>query len=710
MFLRVCITSATLLLYFLTLYPSFVFSQEDSEDFPLELPEVRVEEEYEKTKYTLEDATTATKTDTPIEEIPQSIEVIDRDVIDDQRAERLQDIVNNISGMVPGNGGLVPFLVRGFRAEILKDGLNYTSSVFLNMFIEELTNIERVEILKGPSSVLYGNTATGGLINLVTKNPLPDFNAYAEGTIGNYNFYRGEVDISTPINKDKSLLFRIISSYLNSDSFRDFIYSEQVVAAPVMSWQINPGMKLTLKGEYQYIDQPNDFGIVAVGNKPADIPRSRNLAEPTDKTTLKSYLGSATLETTISNNVALQNILRYYSNHGNTFDHEGIGLLEDNRTLLRIIFNSIIKDYIITSQNNLVVNFQSGFIDHKLLFGAEYMWDYLDDKVKFIPSTTIDIFDPVYGSSEIVNPNEIPFLVRRVKTNDLGFYIQDQLSIADKFFILAGLRYDFIYQKFDDNTITPDNSFVEFNNELNEFSPRIGILYEPFKGIAIYGNYSRSFNLLLVNSFRPEGAVLNPEKSDQYEGGVKLDLWGGRLSTTAALFKIIKKNALTPDPLNPIFAIQVNKERSQGFEFDLTAQPFNGLNIIASYAFIDAEVVNDDLFPSGNELPAVPRNSGSVWSTYKIYDGVLNGFGLGAGLIAVGNREGDLLNTFTLGSFIRVDTALYYEREVQGLGLIQASVNFKNITDEKYIVTSDSRVNLVPGAPFGVLANLKVSF
>lgn len=706
---RACLLSLAFFFLFFN-YAEFVTSQESSEDSPTKLEEVIVEGESEQTDYAVEDAATATKTETPIEEIPQSIEVIDRNLIDDQRAEQLQDIVYNVAGAVPGDSNIIPYTMRGFRAQLMKDGFTYTNVIFLNVFLEELTNVERVEFLNGPSSVLYGNAAPGGLINIITKTPLPYFYASAEGTIGSYDFYRGQIDVTGPITKDKSLLFRLSGSYRNSDSFRDFIYSERVFLAPVISWQINPNMNLILQGEYQYIDQPFDDGIVAVGDKVADIPISRNLAEPTDHTSYKSYLGRAVLETNITKDVLLRNAFRYYRAHADTFDHKSAVLLPDNRTLERIIFDSTLDNDMYTFRNDLIVNFDTGPLNHKVLFGIEYINDDTSNPGKFIPSTSIDIYDPVYGSSEVVDPSDVPLLKRRVKTNDLGFYIQDQITIYNKLFLLAGIRYDYINQDILDNGLDPTEKSRRFNNEDNEFSPRLGILYEPIDGLSFYGNYSRSFFLIVANAFSLDGSFLNPETSDQYEAGVKLNLFEDRLSSTASIFRINKKNALTPDPFIPVFAVQVDKERSQGFEINLTAQPVNGLSLIGSYAFIDAEVVKDDIFPSGNELASVPRNSGSLWATYRFYKGPIKGFGLGGGLIGVGKRQGDLMNTFELDGFLRVDAALYYEKAIDGLGIINASLNFKNITDEKYIVVSDSRVSVVPGEPFSVFGTLKWEF
>ncbi len=548
-------------------------AQEKEQESEIILPEVVVPGERREGSYIEEDALTATKTETPIQDIPQSIEVIDRELIDDQGAVQLQDTVYNVSGVVPGDSFLVPYLVRGFRAEILRDGFTFSSTIFLNVLLEELTDVERIEFLKGPGSVLYGNASAGGIINIITKKPLPYLYVSAEGMIGSFDFYRGALDLSVPLNKDNSLLFRINASYRNSDSFRDFIFSERVLVAPVLSWQINPKMNLTLEGEYLYVDQPFDEGLIAVGDEVADIPFSRNLAEPTDRTEFKNYLAKATLETRFNENVSLRNAFQYYRIDADTFDHRSLVLLEDNRTLLRFIFDSTLKDEIYTTQNELNINLKTWSVDHDILIGLEYIRENFDNPARFLPASPIYIFDPVYGIEEPFNPDDVPLIRRSGKLNDLGVYVQDQINLFDRLFVLAGLRYDYLDQSLKDNTSTPDFSFNNIKNEDNEFSPRFGIAYEPIQGVSLYANYAQSFKSLLVNSFTADGSVLDPETSTQYEGGVKFYLWDGRLSSTLALYRITKRNALTPDPVNPIFAVQVDKERSQGFEFDLTAEP-----------------------------------------------------------------------------------------------------------------------------------------
>ena len=708
--------SKLLLLAYLKLFliSAVIAQADDTSSEPIILPEIIVEGESEVTDYEVEDSSTATKFKVPIKDTPLSIQVIDKAVIDDQRAEQLTDTVYNVSGVQPAGGLVTPFLIRGFRAEVLRNGLTLSSIFPLNQLTEVITNIDRIEFIKGPNSVLSGTTSSGGLVNLVTKQPLPYFYSSGDFTMGSFNFFRGVLDYNRPLKKDKTLLFRVNASYRNSDSFREFIHSERFFVSPVLTWEISPKVKLTLDAEYIYIDEPIDDGIIAVGDEVANIPFSRNLGEPTDNTYYKNLLLEGILESEIRNNLKLVNVIRYFYVDAETDHHIPVFLQPDNQTLDRLIFKSpLYHDDFINTKNDLLVNINKFGTQNDIVIGFEYKKESLDNNVQFIPSTSIDIFDPVYNQQEPFNPNDFPVFVRNADTDEFGIYIQDFINYKDKLFILAGLRVDYYNYELADNVSSPDPAIlIRADTDGFEFIPRFGMLYQLNEIISFYGNYSESLSTgLLLRSFQIEGGVLKPETAWQVEGGVKISLLDDKLFSTIAVYNIVKRNAFTADPINGLaFAVQVDKERSRGLEVDVTGELFSGLNLIASYSYIDAEVVEDDFFQSGNELAAVPKNSGSIWATYKLYSGPLEGLGIGAGMIAVGEREGDLENTFKLDGFIRLDTAIYYEKVLNDSMLINMSLNFKNITDKQYIATSDSRLSVIPGIPFSMFGNIRLEF
>ena len=235
------------------------------------------------------------------------------------------------------------------------------------------------------------------------------------------------------------------------------------------------------------------------------------------------------------------------------------------------------------------------------------------------------------------------------------------------------------------------------------FSPRIGIVYQPSNQTSIYGNYSQSF--LPQSGVSATGASFSPERGSGYEVGVKNDFFDGRLTATVAAYQITKRDLLTSDPNNSLFSIQVGEQRSQGLEFDLAGEVLPGLKLIASYAYTDAIVSRDNDIPVGNRLDNVPSHSGSLWATYKVPSGNLQGWGAGLGMFAVGgDRQGDLANTFTLPGYARVDAALYYEKND-----FNAALSFKNLFGTRYFEGAQSRENVTPGTPFaiGVTVGLK---
>ncbi len=676
------------------------------EESAKELEPIVVTDEPIEKSYIVEDASTATKTETPVQDTPQSVQVLDRELLNDQAAIRLIDVFYNIPGAVPAEHTTIPYLLRGFMAEILRDGFKPSSFIAGNISEAVLTNVQRLEVVQGPESILYGNISAGGVINLITKQPLPDLYIAPDIFHGSYDLFRTSLDITGPLLEDRSLLGRLNGSYLNSNSFRDFIKDERVFVSPVLAWYLTPKVKLSFDGEYLYASRMVDEGLVAVGDKVANIPISRNLAEPTDESNLEKYSARITLESQITDNIKLRNSFRYYKVQIHMDDHLSAFLLPDNRTLLRNIIQYELDDDIYTSQNDLIVNFDIGSVPNKALFGVEFIRENFDSFNDTLESNPIDILDPVYGEG----PPDPPLLLsinRFGKINNLGIYVQDQITLFDRLYILAGVRYDLIDQDVDNE----DSRFPEgFNAKKTDskFSPRLGVLYRVTPEVSAYGSFVQGFNLTARTGVSVDGKIFDPQRSTQLEAGLKFNLLDNRIFSTVSYFWLINKNFIVADPLNPFFfGIQVDKARSRGVEVNVTAQITPEWNLLANYAYIDTKVLKDDFFQEGNELPGVPKNSASLWTTYFFSKGILEGAGLGFGAITQSNRQGDLENTFTLGSFIRLDAAIYYNRSIEQIGNFEASVHFRNITDERYFVNSESRVFIVPGAPFNVLASLR---
>jgi iron complex outermembrane recepter protein len=300
-----------------------------------------------------------------------------------------------------------------------------------------------------------------------------------------------------------------------------------------------------------------------------------------------------------------------------------------------------------------------------------------------------------------VNVSDLRGFGRRSSSeqNRLGLYLQDQIKILNNLKILVGGRFD-VYDRISIDRLSDSTT----EDAAQRFSPRIGIVYQPIKPISLYGSFSQSFNPD-VFSTQVDGSPLEPSIGTQYEVGVKGEFLDKKFSATLAAYRINKTNISTTDPNNPDFSIAVGEARSQGIEFDIVGEPIKGWNIIAAYAYTDAEITKDNFFAVGNRLANVPRHSASLWSTYEIQKGSLKGFGFGLGLVYVGDRFGDTDNTFVLPGYLRTDAALFYRSDKFRIGL-----NFQNLFNVNYFSAAAFRESIYVGDPFTVIGSVSIEF
>jgi iron complex outermembrane recepter protein len=673
-------------------------------------PEAELEEEEivvtgeEETGYRVPAASVGTRTDTPIQNVPQAIQVIPKQVLEDQQILRLEDALRNATGATQGTQSsrsvFNTVIIRGFDTRnILRNGLRDDTNVTVG---SELTNIERIEVLRGPASVLYGRGGIGGTINLVTEQPLSEPFYEVEAGIGSFDSYRGALDLTGPLNRDRTLRYRLNASILQADTFVDFTEIERYFVAPSLSWQIGRNTDLTIDAEFLQFEQPNDQGLPAFGtvrsNPNGELPLDRLVGEP-DLTPRERRVIRAgySLEHRFNENWRIRNAFR--GSFQNLLDETFVlsrTLRPDRRTLERRI-TEVVKaakeSYIFDT--NVVGNFNTGSVRHQVVVGFDLFRENDSGIFNLRSIAPLDIFNPVYGAPI----GNITGSFDDITTTDaLGIYVQDQISLADNLDIVLGGRFDLVEQRFRD--------FVDDSNNTTEqedaFSPRIGIVYRPIEPISLYASFSQAFQPVSGLDFNRQ--PFQPERGTQYEIGIKADL-NRRLFTTLALYELTRTNVLTPDLDNSGFNIQSGEQRSRGIEFDITGEILPGWNIIATYAYTDAEVTEDNRFEEGNRLANVSKHAASVWTTYEIQSGDLRGLGFGLGLFFVGEREGDLANTFTLPGYVRTDAALFYRR-----GNFRAALNFKNLFDIEYFETSSGPLNVFPGDPLTVSLNVSWEF
>lgn len=669
----------------------------------------------QETGYRVPSATTGTRTDTPILDIPASIQVIPRQVIEDQQVTRIDEALQNVPGVtfrgIDTETRGIDFSIRGFEdAPVLRDGFR----TYVNQAFPEVTNLERIEVLKGPASILFGEIQPGGAINLVSKKPLSEPFYETELQVGNRGFVRPRFDFSGPLTADGSLLYRLNGLYQRGDSFRD--YDQEVrrfFIGPTLTWKISPNTDLRVSLEYTDDKRPADFGLPAFGDGVVDVPRDRIPNEPDDTRTNEYLSVSYDFEHRFSENWKLQNAFRYSSNNYNfnviayPYDFD-----EATGTETRYFASLELQNQDYSLQTNVIGEFATGPINHTLLFGVDLNRS-TGDRVAvgdFETPILLNIFNPVYRQLPKPDQDILPVVEdTEIEANRLGIYVQDQVSLFDNLKLLAGLRYDIVDQK----TTSAQTIFNAVGGEQTQnndaFSPRVGIVYQPIKELSLYASYSQSFNPNTETT--ASGDPLEPEKGEGYEVGVKAELLGGRLFGTLAYFDITKQNVAVADP-NPTLAfdafIATGEQKSRGVELDITGEILPGWNIIAAYAYIDAEVTNDTnpVFV-GSKLPGIPKHSANLWTTYEVQSGNLQGLGFGLGFNFAGPREGGLPNSFEVDSYFITNAAIFYRRNNWRFRL-----NFKNLFDVNYIETAQNEriEGIYPGEPFTVLGSVSVEF
>ncbi|PSB47783.1 TonB-dependent siderophore receptor [Cyanosarcina cf. burmensis CCALA 770] len=671
--------------------------QQPSQPAPGEETEIVVTGEREVEGYNAPDASTATKTDTPLRDIPQSIQVIPRQVIEDQQVTEISDALRNVSGVTPrvDYGFSYTYNIRGFSdSRTLRNGFRIEAPTIAP------SGIERVEVLKGPASVLYGQVEPGGIINFVTKKPLSNPYYAVEFTAGSYNFYEPSIDFSGPLTADGKLLYRLNASYQNFGSFIDFVDGEILSIAPVISYKIGDATTLTLEYEYLYSDRTYNDGL-PIDPVTFELPISRYLGEPGDRIDETTNNLILSFDHRFDDNISLRTAFGASFSEGEDVACRVSEYDPETQEVSRFcVTDGSEYDDVYSWQTDLVAKFNTGSVQHQLLLGLELSQRNNGYENFEASGANINVFDPVYG--EPIPPSDYSFK-DDFTSNAVGLYLQNQIALLPNLKLLIGGRFDFINFESEGYEQTVGEERIERSNDFddNAFSPRVGLVYQPIEPISLYASYSRSF--VPNNTTTASGELIEPTRGTQYEAGIKAEL--GNLSATLAAYEITKTNILTTDPDNPDFSIGVGEVKSRGIEFDLGGEILPGWNLVASAFINDAFVTEDNNLPVDDVLINAPAEGASLWTTYEIQRGNLQGLGFGVGVFYVGDREAELPNELVLPSYVRADASIFYKRDNWRVGL-----NFKNLFDTKYYESSQNTALIYPGAPFTVLGTVAVEF
>jgi iron complex outermembrane receptor protein len=657
--------------------------------------------------YTPNNATTATRTDTPLRDIPQSIQVIPQQLLRDRRVDRVSEALQSVSGVQVDDGfggSLDRFNIRGFQSDVFLEN-GFRRNAFSSIGIADAELIERIEVLKGPASVLYGNIEPGGVVNIITEQPLSEPFYTFEASGGSFGFISPSLDLTGPLDNDGELLYRLNALYEVEDGFRDYDQNiHRFVIAPSLTWNISDRTTVTFDATYAEADRPFDRGIPAIGDGVADIPRDRLFQNPDTIASTEELSTSYRLEHRFNDDWTLRNAFRYLSVDTFDFRLESWTIEDSGRLEQRWRSNDdYAESYVF--QTNVVGKFETGAIEHALLVGVDLNRATTRGQQQRLPGDP-GFFTNIFTAGAVNTPKpgleELTLIVRNgnSRQDNLGIYLQDQISFTDNLKLLLGGRFDiFDYRSLDITTNTTTEDTVE------RFTPRVGIVYQPIQPLSLYASYSQAFSPNLFDA-TVDGSILEPEISEQFEIGIRGEFLDSRLIANLAAFEITKQNVAAPDPNNPDFSLGVGEIRSRGIEFDIAGEILDGWNVIASYAYIDAEVTKESFIPEGNTPDNVADHSASLWTTYEIQTGTLQGLGFGLGLFYVNNRPGDFENTYELSSYLRNDAAIFYRHDNWRIAL-----NVQNLFDVDYIRYSEGfREANAPGEPLSVVGSVSVTF
>ena len=648
--------------------------------------------------YEVHEATTATKTDIPLIETPATVNVIPRKQLNDQRLLTLPEALNWVPGFgdESSRGGFERFTLRGFFSSdsTFLDGLRNDPRFWV---ANEVFGLERIEILKGPASVLYGQVAPGGIVNLVSKRPLPEAHYELGYTAGSFSFQQGTVDIGGPVTSDKSVLYRVNGLYLNRDDFVDFVDKQRIYIAPAFTLRLGADTTLTLLANYINDDFTQPQGLPANGtflsNRNGKISLDRFVGEPNfNHSTAWRIQGGYVFEHRFAENLRLHNVFRVQSFEFNHDDVLPDTLDGDQRTLTRFASGDRVRAMNVGGDTHLEWIVNTGPVKHRVLGGVDVFWDRFADRFYFTGNVApIDVFNPVYGSPVPVLRSDYIFdsIFNSYQT---GIYVQDQMTIYKDLTLLLGARGDFARNRTEDK-IAHGSSYQSDSAA----TWRGGLLYQFVPGMSAYTSYATSFLPTTFGS-KADGTPLKPEFGKQYEVGFKADLLDGRLTSSLALYQLTRKNNSTTDPVNVFFSVQTGEQRSRGLEWEGRVSPVRGWDLLAFYSLIDAEVTKDTDF-QGNRLPGVPKNSAGLWTTWQFPSGPVQGLGFGFGGRYVGHQTINLGNTLELPHYTVLDASVFYRWKQ-----LTAQVNFKNITDKAHYTGNSTMV--LPGEPFSVLGQL----
>jgi iron complex outermembrane recepter protein len=694
------------------------------------LPQMTVSDqalkEEDNPSYNRPDSTTATKTDTPIMETPYSISVVPRQVLKDKQVIRVEDAITSVAGVQSSwtNGGTSDvFIMRGFaNTNLYRDGFLIPSALGGGTSKNQVANLDRIEVLKGAGSILYGRSEPGGVINMVTKRPQAIAYNAIEQQFGSYGLFRTTVDSTGKLTKDDTLLYRVNASYESAGSYRDFVKTNDFFIAPSLTWNVSDKTQVNVDAQYEHLDNTADSGIPPMGTRPAPVPINRQVGDPLNNKNVgdRTYIGANWSHAfndqwKLTHRFGAEFLHLYQSDFTFFFgqpDEQGNLINNDPDFNGNRGFNNGIthqQNYYTTL--NLTGKFNTSVLEHSTLWGFDYF--VIDNQGSgaccsaYPEGENFNIFYPTYQTAR--NPGASDFIPNSKFNQEwYGLYFQDQIKFPFNVYGNVGVRYD----NATSTQYLTDGDLVRTVD--THFSPRGGLLWRPVNWLSVFGNYSTNFGPSNNQFNAPGQQVLPPTLANQWETGLKTEFFNGRLTSSFTYFDLTKTNVAVSDPTNPTVQIASGKQESRGYEFEVAGEILPGWRTVAAYTILDyAKIkvgfnggVDDD---SGNRMYNTPRNYGSLWTTYDFQNAALHGLKIGGGVIGATKSQGTNDNSFQLPGYMTMNLMTSYGLKVAGKQ-VTLQLNANNLLDKTYYNGTNTGSMIGVAAPRNFMGSVKLEF
>ncbi len=683
------------------------------------LPEVKVQGQAERaegpvTGYRPTRSGTATKTDTPLNEVPASLSVVPAQVIQDTAMQSMGDVFRYVPGVLShqGEGNRDQIVIRGnsTTADFFVDGVRDDAQVFRDLY-----NLERVELLKGPAGMIFGRGGAGGVVNRVSKRPAFESIGAANLTLGSFGQKRATIDVGNKLNDTAA--WRLNAMAESADSFRNGATLDRFAVNPTASFTLGEQTLLTLGFEFLSDSRTADRGFPSFNGAPFNANSSTFFGNAGQSRASSSVEGAyAVIEHDLGNGMQLKNTLRvthYDKFYQNVYPGSAVAA---NGTLTLSAYNNANQRTNIFNQTDLTRQFTAGGMEHTLLMGLELGSQDSANKrntgffgaAGAATSATVSAANP-FASATVFRPSGTD-ADNQVNAGMAAVYVQDQVALTKTWKLVAGLRYDRFKVDFDDRrTTTPA---VDLARTDTAFSPRAGLIWSPDSHSSYYASYSFAFlpsgeQLGLATTT----ADLAPEKSKNMELGARWDV-AANLTLAAALFRNDRTDVRVADPSNPGLFVKSGRQRTDGLEVSLQGDVTRYWQVYGAYAHLDGRVLNPissgtaatiaSIVPAGSRIGLVPQNTASFWNKFNLG----GNWGTGVGLIHQSSSYTSFNNTVTLPSFSRVDGAVYYTLGPKS----RLAFNVENLFNKAYFPTVDGDNNISPGAPRNARLTLTLAF